>query len=284
MHRIDSHHHLWDLTVRPQTWQVGNKFDPVRRNFDISDLKSAISDTGITHTYLVQTVMNYDETPELLVTANENEIILGVTGWLKIDSPDAIENLARYEELPGAKYLKGIRDIAHDYPDPNYLAKPQVIANCKELGKQDYVYELLTKTEQMKAAIELVKSAPNTLFVLDHISKPLIATGELEPWATHIRTLAKFENLYCKVSGMITEAKWKNWKPSDYRPYFEIVIENFGADRIMYGSDWPVALLSGTYKDVYDLAEYLTNSLSESEKQKFWCDNAKKVFDLEVNS
>ena len=283
MKKIDSHHHLWDLNVRPQTWQSGKQFDPVRRDFGISDLKNAIADTEITHTFLVQTVMNYDETPELLVTANENDLILGVTGWLKIDDKDAMLHLENYESLPGANYLKAIRDIAHDYADVNYLAKPQVIKNCKELGTQDYVYELLTKTEQMPAAIELVHSAPNTMFVLDHISKPRIAAGEIEPWASHIKTLAKFDNLTCKVSGMITEAKWNSWKLSDYKPYFDIVLENFGTNRIMFGSDWPVALLSGTYKKVYELAEYLTNDFSNSEKQKFWFDNAKSVFGLDIN-
>lgn len=279
--RIDSHHHIWDLTVRPQDWLVGNTFDRIKQNFNMDDFRSATVGTGIEKSILVQTVMNYDETSELLKLASHDPTIAGVVGWLEIGSRDAIEQLEYYETLPGADFLVGIREIAHDLPDVDFLKQPQVIKNVRELGKRGYSYDILTKTEQMPAAIELVKAAPEVQFVIDHISKPMIASGVIKPWKEMIGTLASLPNTLCKVSGMVTEANWDSWKVSDFQPYIEVLLGTFGPSRLMFGSDWPVALLAASYAEVISVAEELTKPLSGSEKEEFWSATASRAYRLD---
>ena len=280
--RIDSHHHIWDLSVREQGWMVGEALNPIKRNFSINDLRQAITGCGIDKTVVVQTVTNYDETPELLELADTDDLVAGVVGFLKIDAEDAIAHLDSYQSLRGFKYLVGIRDIAHDYEDVKYLSKPQVIKNVQELGKRGLVYDLLTKTPHMRAAIDLVKACPNTKFVLDHISKPYIAKADMQPWADQITELASFENVVVKVSGLFTEADWKNWKKEDFWPYLDHITKSFTPNRMMFGSDWPVCLLAATYKQSIDLVEEFTSKFSESEKNAFWAATANTAYGLNL--
>ncbi len=280
--RIDSHHHVWDLSVREQGWMVGEALNPIKKNFSINDLRQAITGCGIDKTVVVQTVTNYDETPELLELADTDDLVAGVVGFLKIDAEDAISHLDSYQSLRGFEYLVGIRDIAHDYEDVKYLSKPQVIKNVQELGKRGLVYDLLTKTPHMRAAIDLVKACPNTKFVLDHISKPYIAKADMQPWADQITELASFENVVVKVSGLFTEADWKNWKKEDFWPYLEHITKSFTPNRMMFGSDWPVCLLAATYKQSIDLVEEFTSKFSESEKNAFWAGTANKAYGLNL--
>jgi L-fuconolactonase len=280
--RIDSHHHVWDLSVREQGWMVGEALNPIKKNFSINDLRKAITGCGIEKTVVVQTVTNYDETPELLELAADDDLVAGVVGFLKIDSDDAISYLDKYESMRGFKNLVGIRDIAHDYEDVGYLAKPQVIKNVQELGRRGLVYDLLTKTPHMQAAIDLVKQAPNTQFVLDHISKPYMAKGEMQPWADKLSELARFENVVIKVSGLFTEADWKNWKPTDFWPYLEHVTNSFTPARMMFGSDWPVCLLAATYKQSIELMEEFTKNFSPAEQKDFWAATANRAYKLQL--
>lgn len=279
--KIDSHHHLWDLSIRPQDWMVGDDMDPVRRNFDVNDLRSAIAGTGIDKTILVHATTTTDETFELLALADVDPTIVAVVGWLQIDSADAIAECEKYLQAPGGRYLKGIRDVAQDLPDSNYLAKPQSIATVQALGKMGLTYDILTKTPELKAAIELVRACPDVQFVLDHISKPYIAKEELEPWKTLIRELASFENVMCKISGMVTEANWGSWSTSDFVPYVDHIIESFTPSRLMFGSDWPVALLAApSYSVVVDLAQDLTQQFTQAENEGFWGLNALRAYQV----
>lgn len=279
--RIDSHHHLWDLSIRPQDWMTGENMDSVRRNFDVSDLKNAIAGTGIEKTVLVHATTTYAETYELLELAQSDSTIIAVVGWLQIDAPDAIKECEKYLQAPGGQYLKGIRDVAQDLPDSNYLAKPQSIATVQQLGKMGLSYDILTKTPELSAAIELVRACPDVRFILDHISKPYIARQEIEPWKSLITELASFENVSCKISGMVTEANWNNWKISDYAPYIDHIIESFTPQRLMFGSDWPVALLSAqSYADVVSLATALTAGFSANENELFWNKNATQAYKI----
>ena len=152
--RIDSHHHIWDLSVRDQGWITGETLQPIRRNFSMADLREAIFGSAIDKTVLVQTITDYDETPELLAIADNDELVAGVVGWLQIDAPDAIEHLHQYLDLPGANYLKGIRDIAQDHLDPNYLARDASIRNVRKLGELGITFDLLTKVPEFPAAIK----------------------------------------------------------------------------------------------------------------------------------
>ena len=279
--KIDSHHHLWDLSIRPQEWMVGDGMEPVSRNFSTDDLRSAIAGTGIEKTVLVHATTTYDETYELLEIAEKDLTVVAVVGWLQIDSPDAIAQCEKYLQAPGASYLKGIRDVAQDLPDSNYLAKPQSIATVRQLGKMGLTYDILTKTPELKAAIELVKACPDVQFVLDHISKPYIAKEELEPWKSLITELASYENVICKISGMVTEARWNAWEVDDFRPYVDHIISSFTPVRLMFGSDWPVALLAApSYSEVVHLAEKLTVKFTESENELFWRETAISAYKI----
>ena len=279
--KIDSHHHLWDLSIRPQEWMVGDGMEPVSRNFSTDDLRSAIAGTGIEKTVLVHATTTYDETYELLEIAEKDSTVVAVVGWLQIDSPDAIAQCEKYLQAPGASYLKGIRDVAQDLPDSNYLAKPQSIATVRQLGKMGLTYDILTKTPELKAAIELVKACPDVQFVLDHISKPYIAKEELEPWKSLITELASYENVICKISGMVTEARWNAWEVDDFRPYVDHIIASFTPERLMFGSDWPVALLAApSYSEVVQLAEKLTLKFTESENELFWRETAISAYKI----
>jgi L-fuconolactonase len=280
MLKIDSHHHLWDLGVRDQGWITGQDMAPIRRNFLIEDLKEALKSTGITKTVVVQTVTEYSETPELLKLAAKEDLIAGVVGWLNIDSPDVIEHLDKYQSSIGANYLKGIRDIAQDHPDSNYLARPQAIKTVQELGRRGLTYDLLTKTPELPGAIEMVRQCPDVQFVLDHISKPYIAKGEIQPWASFIKELASFENVVCKVSGMVTEANWKSWRQEDFLPYFEVIVNAFTPKRLMFGSDWPVANLATTYGELINLVEFLIENFSGPEKSDIWANTANNSYKL----
>ncbi len=278
--RIDSHHHIWDLSVRDQDWITGEAMQPIRRNFSMADLREAIAGHGIDKTVLVQTVTDYAETPELLKIAENDSLIAGVVGWLKIDAPDAIEHLRGYLDLPGAKYLKSIRDVAQDHPDSNYLGKAETIANVRKLGEFGIAYDLLSKTPELAGAVSLVKACPDVQFIMDHISKPDIARGTMQPWKTLMTELASFPNVVCKISGLVTEADWHVWKIQDFKPYTDHLLEVFTPQRLMFGSDWPVATLGGTYSQVIKLAEQLTSELTPDEGDYFWSKTAIHAYSL----
>ncbi|CAN2244229.1 COG3618 Predicted metal-dependent hydrolase of the TIM-barrel fold [Candidatus Planktophila dulcis] len=253
--------------------------EPVARNFNTDDLRSAIAGTGIEKTILVHATTTHDETYELLEIAESDSTVIAVVGWLQIDSPSAISQCEKYLEASGGSYLKGIRDVAQDLPDSNYLAKPQAIATVQQLGKMGLTYDILTKTPELKAAIKLVKACPDVQFVLDHISKPYIAQEELQPWKSLISELASFDNVSCKISGMVNEAKWSIWKADDFAPYVDHIIESFGPERLMFGSDWPVALLAAkSYSEVVHLAQTLTTQFTARENELFWGENALSAY------
>ena len=278
--KIDSHHHVWDLAVTPQDWIVGEAMQPINRNFLMDDYRKAIAKSGIDKCVIVQTVTNYQETPLLLDMAEKDSMVAGIVGWLNVDSPEAIAQLEHYQSLPGAKHLKGIRDIVQDHPDSNYLARTQVDKTIKELGKRGLAFDVLTKTPELPGAIKLVKNNPEVQFVLDHISKPYISKQEFEPWASLIKEISSFENIVCKVSGIVTEADWFDWSEEDIKPFFEIILENFGANRLMYGSDWPVCTLAGNYDEVFGLAFELSKNLSTTESENFWSGCANQAYKL----
>lgn len=279
--RIDAHHHLWDLAKDPYDWIVGEAMQPIRRNFDVSDLRKAISGTGIEKTILVHATTGHAETYEMLELAAKDSTIIAIVGWLDVQSPLSIAECEKYLQAPGGQFLKGIRDIAQDNPDPDYLSRPQAIETVRGLGKLDLVYEILTKTPELNGAIELVRSCPDVSFVLDHISKPYIARQEFEPWKSLITQLAKFPNVSCKISGLVTEANWKKWQVSDFVPYVDHIIESFTPARLMFGSDWPVALLGAeSYSEVVHLAEQVTSEFSEGERERFWTLNALEKYKI----
>ncbi len=282
--RIDSHHHIWDLGIQPQPWIDGDTMNSINKNFSLDDLKSEISGSEIEKTILCQTSRNQAETKYFLHIAASDSTISGVIGWLDLDSKKASEQIEEYSQVTGYEFLVGFREMAQDISDPNFLARPTVINNVQMLGKLGFTYDLLIKEPQMDAAIQLVKSASETQFVIDHLAKPQIAEKKIDAWKKNIETLASFPNTVCKVSGMVTESHWNSWRIEDFEPYFEVVLRAFGPSRLMFGSDWPVALLSATYSQVVNLAENLTHSFSEGENDSFWRRTAVQTYSIDLNS
>ncbi|MGY5012936.1 amidohydrolase family protein [Streptomyces sp. 900105755] len=254
---IDAHHHVWDLSVRDQDWIAGPELQPLRRNFTVEDLEPEAAAAGITRTVLVQTITVPEETPEFLALADAHELVAGVVGWTDLTRPDVADELARLRELRGGTYLKGIRHQVQGEPDPEWLLRPDVARGLAALADAGLVYDLVVQAHQLPAAVKAAESHPDLTFVLDHLGKPPIASGTLEPWATAVRALAARPNTVCKLSGMVTEADPASWTVDDLRPYADTALDAFGPDRLMFGSDWPVCVLAGSYGEVFDAANQL---------------------------
>jgi len=279
MSRVDAHHHIWDLSVREQSWMAGPEMDPIRRTFSIDDLAPQAAAADITATVLVQTVGLVDETVEFLEVAASNDLVAGVVGWVDLTAPDVADALAGLLARPDGSYLKGIRHQVHDEPDVNWLVRPEVQRGLAAVAEAGLVYDFLTKAPHLPAAIETARALPDLTFVIDHISKPVI--GEpLDPWATDLRQLAALPNVTCKLSGMVTEASWTDWEPSDLQPYADVVLDAFGPDRVMFGSDWPVCLLAATYPTVVETAETLTANLSPTDREAVFATTATRTYNL----
>ncbi len=279
MSRVDAHHHVWDLTVRDQTWMVGPDFEPIRRNFSAEDLAPLAAAADITATVLVQTVGVLAETGEFLEVAASNDLVAGVVGWVDLTAPDVADVLAELQARPDGGYLKGIRHQVHDEPDPEWLLRPDVQRGLAAVADAGLVYDLLTKTPHLPAAIRTAQALPHLTFVVDHISKPAVG-GPLDPWATDLRALAALPNVTCKLSGLVTEANWSSWTPADLKPYTDVVLEAFTPDRVMFGSDWPVCLLAADYPTVVATAETLTTHLTPTERQAIFTTTATTTYNL----
>ncbi|TMR21849.1 amidohydrolase [Nonomuraea turkmeniaca] len=275
MDRIDAHHHVWDLSVRPQTWLDPEPMAPVRRTFTLDDLAAPAAAAGVTRTVLVQVLPDLDETREFLALAAASDLVAGVVGWIDLKAPDAADTLAA---LPGG--LVGVRHGVQSEADPEWLNRPDVRRGLAAVQAAGLAYDLLTLPHQLPAAIDTVRAMPGLTFVLDHLSKPPIAAGELEPWRSRIMELAAHPNVYCKLSGMVTEADWTAWRVSDLRPYAEVVLEAFGPDRVMFGSDWPVCLLAAEYRRVAQAADELCAGLSEGERAEVFAGTARRAYGL----
>lgn len=260
--RIDAHHHLWDLGRRPQPWLTGEALEPISRTFRLAELRPLLAAHGIDATVVVQSSSSAAETRELLAIAGESGgLIAGVVGWADLTDPALPEVLG---SLSGP--LAGVRHQVQDEPDPAWLTRPEVHAGLRAVGAAGLVYDLLVTPVQLAAAAETARALPEVRFVLDHGGKPPLAAGEWEPWAGQVAALAGLPNVACKLSGLITEADWDGWRPQDVLPAARHLLDVFGPDRLMYGSDWPVCTLAGGYADVYALAEQAVAALDPAER------------------
>ncbi|UUN29931.1 amidohydrolase [Streptomyces sp. FIT100] len=276
---VDAHHHLWDLSVRDQDWITG-ELAPIRRDFLLPELRAETSAAGVHATVLVQTVPVAEETPEFLAVADGSALVAGVVGWTDLTSPGVGDALAALRGLPGGDRLVGIRHPVQGERDPEWLLRGDVQRGLRAVADAGLVYDLLVRSHQMAAAVRVAAAHPGLTFVLDHLGKPPIASGELEPWASAVRELAALPNTFCKLSGMVTEAEWKTWTVDDLRPYAGTVLDAFGPGRLMYGSDWPVCRLASSYGDVLEAARALTAELGEEERASVFGGTADRVYGL----
>nr|WP_107908523.1 amidohydrolase family protein [Streptomyces chartreusis] len=277
---VDAHHHVWDLSVRDQDWIRGPELQPLRRNFGVGDLAPEARAAGVGRTVLVQTITVPEETPEFLALAAGHELIAGVVGWTDLTRPDITDELSRLRELPGGRYLKGIRHQVQGEADPEWLLRADVRRGLAAVAEAGLVYDLVVLPHQLPACVEAAADLPGLTFVLDHSGKPPIASGAREPWTRDVRALAALPNTVCKLSGLVTEADLADWTVTDLRPYADAVLEAFGPGRLMFGSDWPVCTLAATYAEVLDAAAELTAALSGAERTQVFEGTAAGVYGL----
>ena len=254
--RIDSHQHFWRFHPVRDAW-ITAEMSVIRRDFLPEDLAPELAANGIDATIAVQADQSEDETTFLLDLAARHKFIAGVVGWVDLRTHDVEDRLRRWSEYP---QLVGFRHIAQAEPDDRFLARKEFVQGVSKLKDFGFTYDLLVYPKQLPAAIELASRLPEQRFVLDHIAKPPIKSAEQKPWCDHIRELARNPNVYCKLSGIVTEADWQRWAPAQCKPYLDVVFEAFGPERLMFGSDWPVCLLAANYDRVVALiAEYVAH-------------------------
>jgi L-fuconolactonase len=280
MARVDAHHHLWDPGRRNYTWMDGPEFDLIRRPFTPDHYRAVAVDHGVVQSIVVQALCTVEETEELLSYAATDPVVSGVVGWVDLTSPDAGDVLARLREGPGGGTLVGIRHLVQDEPDWEWLLRPDVQRGLAAVAEAGLVYDLLVRPPQLPAAIETVARLPQLSFVLDHAGKPEIAAGTTEPWAEGLAALARHPNVTCKLSGLVTEAEWSSWTPADLRPYVDRIREAFGDDRLMFGSDWPVCLLAGSYSEVVSALADALGPVPEEVRAAVYAGTARRVYRL----
>ena len=270
---IDAHHHLWDPGTREYPFLAGAGMAPIRRAYRLDDLRAHTDAAGVDATVLVQTVSSVAETREFLATAADSGgLVVGVVGWVDLVAPDVAERLAALRTA----HLVGIRHQAEAEPDPRWLLRPDVLRGLRAVADAGLAYDVLVKPPLLETAVELAGLVTDAPLVLDHAGKPPI--GTFEPWAARIREIARRDNVFCKLSGLVTEADWARWRVADLLPYAAHVLECFGPERVMFGSDWPVCELAATYQDVLATARSATEELSATERAAVFADTARRVY------
>ena len=277
MIKIDSHQHFWIFNEREYGW-MGESMKVIKKDHLPSDLAEEQKKIGFNGSVAVQARQNLEETEWLLKLSDQYDMIKGVVGWVDLRSPEVEKQLEKYSKHPK---LVGVRHVIQDESVDFILGKD--FLNGIGLLKQFYlVYDILIFPKHLPNSIKFVEKFPELTFVLDHIAKPNIKDKTISPWKEDMQHLAKFKNVYCKVSGMVTEADWHHWKPEDFKPYLDIVFNAFGTDRVMIGSDWPVCRVAGDYSKVLGIVEDYIKNFSEPDKEKILGGNAVKAYKLKV--
>lgn len=274
--RIDSHQHFWHYSPERHSW-ITDDMSAIRRNFLPADLQPILAEHGFDGCVAVQADQVEAENDFLLSLAAENPFVKGVVGWVDLQAEDIEERLAHYRQMP---LLKGFRHVLQGEADRALMLRPAFKRGIAALQKAGFTYDLLVFTDQIKFCTELVAFFPDQPFVLDHIAKPNIREGMIDDWAKDIRQLAQHHNVCCKVSGMVTEASWQGWKREDFTTYLDVVVEAFGVDRLLYGSDWPVCNVAGGYSGALSIVQQYFASFSTSEQAALFGNNAVRFYGL----
>lgn len=273
---IDSHQHFWKYDPQNHQW-IDDEMAVIRKDFLPAHLKKVYDEHKIDGCVAVQVDQTLQENDFLLNLAKENDFIKGIVGWVDLRSKKVDEVLEGYGNKDK---LKGFRHIVQGEADPNFMLRPDFINGISRLEKGNFTYDILVFPHQLGAALELVKRFPRQKFVIDHIAKPYIKDGFFEGWAVLMKELARHENVYCKLSGMITEADYGHWTPDQIHPYMYFILEAFGTERIMFGSDWPVCLVAGNYGEVLKLTTDFIAPLSSHEQKAIMGQNCIQFYNL----
>ena len=274
--RIDSHHHLWKYSRTDYPW-ISEGMDSIRQDFLVPDIAQAIQAANIDGVVTVQARQSLSETDWLLDIAARNDFIRGIVGWVPLADPAVASHLQKYWHYPK---LKAVRHVLQDEPDDLFMLREDFNRGVSQLEDVGLRYDILIFERHLPQTIEFVDRHPTQIFILDHIAKPKIKSKVLLPWQERIRELARRENVYCKLSGLVTEADWNTWTENDLRPYIDTVLECFGAKRLMFGSDWPVSLLACGYAKWTEVVDRSTGSLSPSERDRLFGGTAKEAYRL----
>lgn len=274
---IDAHHHFWKYTPEEYGW-ISAGMSVLRRDYLAADLRREAAAVGIDGVISVQARQTLEETDWLLKLAEESDFIRGVVGWVPLISETVGKDLARYANRPK---LKAVRHVLQDEPDDNYMLRDDFNRGIALLKKAGLRYDILVFERHLPQAIKLVDRHPGTTFILDHIAKPRIRENQLSPWRDNMRELGRRANVYCKVSGMVTEANHANWTPQQLRPYFDAALEAFGSRRLMFGSDWPVCLLACGYRRWFQIVREFASKLTPDEQDRLFGQTAIEAYGLE---
>jgi len=273
---IDAHHHFWLYDPARHEW-ITDEMSAIRKDFLPKDFEPILKQNGISGSVLVQVDQTETENDFQLKNAEENDFIKGVVGWVDLQADNIEERLEFYKQY---KKMKGFRHILQGEADRALMLKPAFMNGIRKLKKFGYTYDILIYTDQLKYTKEFVAAFPDQLFVIDHLAKPNIKEQKIDEWKKNMGAVAEYENVYCKISGMVTEADWKNWNKEDFTPYLDVVMEAFGIDRIMYGSDYPVCLAAATYEQMKGIVDDYFSSFSKDEQEKFFGKNVINFYKL----
>ncbi len=273
--RIDSHQHFWKFDPVRDSW-IDETMAVIQRDFLPEDLQPILKENQFEGCVAVQASQSEEETHFLLDLASKNDFIKGVVGWIDLKNENIEERLQFFSNQ---KKLKGFRHVVQGEPD-DFMYGAEFRRGIHALKKFNYTYDILIFERQLPAAISLVQDFPNQRFVIDHIAKPDIKSGSINSWKKGIEEIAKYDNVWCKISGMVTEADWKNWKSEDLKPYLDVIFENFSVDKLMYGSDWPVLNVASDYNEVVKTLEDYIAGFSIEDQNKIWFENAKTFYNL----
>lgn len=273
---IDSHQHFWQVGRFDYPWMKSDD-EVLYRDYLPAQLEPLLRENGVEKTVLVQASNSVAESRWLLSLAEEHEFIAGVVGWVDLMS---LETVIHLEELTAHRKLKGVRHLVESEPEDDWLARAEVLNGLKTLAAFDLSFDLLVHTRHLKYARQVAETCPELFLVIDHLAKPPIARHEFDEWARELRPLARYSNVHCKLSGLVTEANWTTWKTDDLRPYVDYALELFGPRRLMFGTDYPVCLLAASYHQVLESFQELLRDLSAGERDQIFSTNAATFYRL----
>lgn len=274
--KIDAHQHFWLYDSAKHIW-MDDRMDTIKQDFLPNNLLPHLQNSGLDGCVAVQANQAEEENEFLLSLSHENSFIKGIVGWIDLRAENVEKQLEYYQQFPK---IKGFRHVIHDEPDLDFMLGKAFMNGVSKLNRYGYTYDILIFEKHLPNTLKFIEALPDQPFVIDHIAKPLIKDYVTEDWATNIKKVANFKNVYCKISAMTTEADWQNWKKSDFTKYLDVVVETFGTDRIMYGSDWPVCQLAATYEAQFEIVKDYFSSFSQEERGKFFGGNAVKFYKL----
>lgn len=273
---LDSHQHFWKFDPVRDSW-INDEMSVIQRDFLPADLEPVLVANGFDGCITVQSDQTEAENDFQLKNAETHDFIKGVVGWVDLQADDIEERLEYYSQF---EKMKGFRHVLQGENQRDLMLQPKFMYGISKLAKFNFTYDILIFPDQLLYAAQLAAAFPNQKFVIDHIAKPLIKDGKIDGWKEDIQAVAQYENVHCKISGMVTEADWNNWQPEDFTPYLDVVVEAFGVNRIMYGSDWPVSLVAGGYERSLAIVQQYFSLYSAAKQDLIFGENAAAFYNV----